>query len=202
MLFLLWTDPYFGFIALGNIIFALSFHECAHAWIASLLGDNTAKNEGRITLNPCVQFEWYGFLLMLILGYGWAKPVTFNPENLKNPDRGEAIISLAGPASHVVLASLFTLAFHFLDSEVIFIGLYINFFLAFLNMMPLYPLDGEKVLAYLSPKGLGNFLKSIRYISYFSLLILVGFSVVFQVNLFSSVIDPLVSSIIAILTGF
>lgn len=201
MLFLLWSDPLFGFKILGHLIFALSCHECAHAWIASLLGDKTAAEQGRITLNPCVQFEWSGLLCFFLFGFGWARPVPFNLDNLKNPQRDEAIIAFAGPAIHIVLALIFTLAFSFFPYEITYIGLRMNVFLAILNLIPLFPLDGEKILAGLTPNWLQNALESIRLVSLLFLLSLLVIGLFIQVDLIGNVINYLVSPIVTILSG-
>ena len=85
---------------------ALPVHECAHAWVASKLGDNTAKYQGRITLNPMKHLDLFGSIAMLLVGFGWAKPVPINPRNFKNPKAGMAISSLAGPVSNILLAMI------------------------------------------------------------------------------------------------
>ena len=78
-------------------IIGLTVHEFAHAYTAYRLGDNTAKMEGRISLNPLRHIDWMGFFLIIFAGFGWAKPVSFNPENLKHKHRDEILISIAGP---------------------------------------------------------------------------------------------------------
>ena len=90
-----------------SIIAIMSFHEFAHAYTAYRLGDNTAKDDGRLTLNPLKHIDWLGFFLIIIAGFGWAKPVSFNPNNLKNKHRDEILISIAGPISNFVIAILF-----------------------------------------------------------------------------------------------
>ena len=88
-------------------VIGLTVHEFAHAYTAYRLGDNTAKDDGRLTLNPLKHIDWLGFFLIIIAGFGWAKPVSFNPNNLKNKHRGEILISIAGPISNFVIAILF-----------------------------------------------------------------------------------------------
>jgi len=146
-------------------IIGLTVHEFSHAYIASLLGDNTAKEQGRITLNPLKHIDWLGFFLIIIAGFGWAKPVSFNPQNLKHKHRDEILISLAGPFSNLLLAifffivarSLFNLDyFHFTDTGLICVNLLIlwgiiNLGLFIFNLIPLPPLDGSHIyLTYLS----------------------------------------------------
>jgi len=138
-------------------IIGLTVHEFAHAFAAYKLGDDTAKADGRLTLNPLKHIDWMGFFLIVIAGFGWAKPVTFNPNNLKNKHRDEIIISLAGPFSNFILAILFLVLarllffadfFHATTLGLEVINLFviwgiINFSLFIFNLIPLPPLDGS-----------------------------------------------------------
>jgi Zn-dependent protease len=140
-------------------IIGLTFHEFSHAFIAYKLGDDTAKNAGRLTLNPIKHIDPFGFLLIIIAGFGWAKPVTVNPENLKNKNRDEIFISLAGPISNFILGLIFLVIarlmyiFPFFNStqggiDVVNISVLwgvINFGLFIFNLIPIPPLDGSHV---------------------------------------------------------
>jgi len=139
------------------IVFSAIIHEFSHAWAAYISGDSTAKNEGRLTLNPIPHLDMWGtviiplFLLFFVNGFiGWAKPVPFNPYNLKNQKWGRTIVALAGPVSNLVIALIFGLlirfsVFSFLVIPFSFI-VYINIFLALFNLIPIPPLDGSKLL--------------------------------------------------------
>jgi len=139
------------------IVFSAIIHEFSHAWAAYISGDPTAKNEGRLTLNPIPHLDMWGtviiplFLLFFVNGFiGWAKPVPFNPYNLKNQKWGRTIVALAGPVSNLVIALIFGLlirfsVFSFLVIPFSFI-VYINIFLALFNLIPIPPLDGSKLL--------------------------------------------------------
>jgi len=146
-------------------IIGLTVHEFSHAYVAFLLGDNTAKEQGRITLNPLKHIDWLGFFLIIIAGFGWAKPVGFNPQNLKHRRRDEILIALAGPFSNLLLAIFFFIVarslynldyFHFTDTGVFCVNLLIlwgiiNLGLFIFNLIPLPPLDGSHIyLTYLS----------------------------------------------------
>ncbi|MEI8085231.1 MAG: site-2 protease family protein [Paludibacter sp.] len=140
-------------------VIGLTVHEFAHAFTAYKLGDNTAKNEGRLTLNPLKHIDWLGFFLIVVAGFGWAKPVSFNPKNLKHKHRDEILISIAGPISNFVLALLFFIIARLLFSNDFFHGTtwgfaliqliitwgVINFSLFIFNLIPLPPLDGSHV---------------------------------------------------------
>lgn len=160
--------------SLPAIIIGLTIHELAHAYMAYKLGDMTAKNDGRLTFNPLKHIDPLGFMLILIAGFGWAKPVSFNPDNLKHKHRDEILISLAGPVSNFLLAVLFLITarvfFFFPYFSATALGLatvnllilwgVINFGLFFFNLLPIPPLDGSHFymtfLKDISPKLLRN----------------------------------------------
>ena len=107
-------DPLLTLITVVVLLFSLSIHESAHAWTADLLGDSTSRNLGRVTLNPLAHIDLIGTVLFPLLGlllggfiFGWAKPVSVNPQNLNNPRRDHLLIAAAGPLSNVVLAVFF-----------------------------------------------------------------------------------------------
>jgi Zn-dependent protease len=156
------------------VIIGLTIHELAHAYTAYKLGDMTAKNDGRLTFNPLKHIDPLGFILIVIAGFGWAKPVGFNPDNLKNKHRDEILISLAGPFSNFLLAILFLIVaralfflpyFHGTPTGLVVVNLLvlwavINFGLFVFNLLPIPPLDGSHVyttfLKEINPKLLQN----------------------------------------------
>jgi Zn-dependent protease len=169
-------NPGFIFIALVVLAFSLSFHEMAHAWTAYRLGDPTAYNEGRVSLNPVVHVDPIGTILFPLVGLlfaaagtrvpliGWAKPVPFSLRNLSRPRRDVILIALAGPASNILLAIVIAILWRLLafvppvDQSIgqpiamfLVIGIYSNLGLAIFNLLPIPPLDGGKVLSNLLP---------------------------------------------------
>lgn len=156
------------------LVFSVVFHEVSHGVVAHSLGDATAKDAGRLTLNPLVHLDPMGsiivpaFLILMnqIAGggiiFGWAKPVPVNPQYLKDQRFGEAKVSLAGPASNFALALVFGLALRFLpvgdihpNLAVIFQSIvYINLLLAAFNLLPIPPLDGSHILFSLLPRSM------------------------------------------------
>ena len=101
------NDKIFELFINALVLFtALPVHECAHAWVAHKMGDDTAKNQGRITLNPFKHLSLWGSIMMVLIGFGWGKPVNVNPNNFKNPRKGMVLTSLAGPASNFIMAFL------------------------------------------------------------------------------------------------
>ena len=162
-------------ISIPIFMLAISLHETAHGFVAYKLGDPTAKSVGRLSLNPAKHFDVIGFIMLIFLGFGWAKPVPINTRYFKKPKRDMAITALAGPLSNILLALLFGAllkAFSFIDpldllthSEfaaniwtftglMLSRGIYINVLFAVFNMMPVPPFDGSRLFfAFLPTKA-------------------------------------------------
>jgi Zn-dependent protease len=141
---------------LPGIILGLTVHEFSHAWIAHLCGDSTSKDQGRVTLNPLKHIDPLGFILIIAVGFGWAKPVQFNEQNLRNPATDVMKIAVAGPLSNAVMAMVISVIFSIFTSlvpnysqvvyEVFIYAIYINWGLFIFNLIPLPPLDGSHLL--------------------------------------------------------
>jgi len=135
---------------LPALIIAITIHEFAHAWMADRLGDPTPQLQGRLSLNPLKHLDPIGTLMLLFFRFGWGKPVEFDPYNLRHPRRDAALISLAGPAVNLILATALSLVLKFSGSPLFSIFLYpvilININLAIFNLLPVQPLDGAKIL--------------------------------------------------------
>ncbi len=138
------------------ILFSLTVHEFSHGLVAKFLGDETAEREGRLTLNPIAHIDLYGLIPLLLFGFGWAKPVPFNPYNLKNPKWDSVLIALAGPGSNLVMAIISAVAFRVLVisgtiegmnllAAFLFFMILLNLFLMLFNIIPIHPLDGSKL---------------------------------------------------------
>jgi len=145
---------------LPGIILGLTLHEFSHAYVAHRCGDSTSKDQGRITLNPLKHIDPLGFIMLIFAGFGWAKPVQFNEQNLKNPKRDVILIALAGPLSNALIAMALSVIFSMIFlhsqfnqsasmqvvSEVFLSAIYINWALFVFNLIPLPPLDGSHLL--------------------------------------------------------
>ena len=167
---------YYLIRALVTLI-AIPFHEAGHALAAWLLGDPTAKREGRISLNPFRHFDLVGTLCMIFAGVGWAKPVSTDPRNFKNPKWGMALTALAGPAANLLLAYLGMVAWKILyywaptTMITIFAARFLQYLvmmdvgLAVFNLIPIPPLDGSRILLVLLPRQMYfGLMKYERYI--------------------------------------
>ncbi len=159
---LLLQSPIIFFVFILSVFFALSVHEYGHALSAHLLGDPTAKHLGRLTLNPLAHIDPLGFLMFLLVGFGWGKPVPFNPFNLKDQKKDSAIIALSGPLANLVSVIIFGLILKFVGSAVGQTNLLVYFLswlvlvnasLMVFNLIPIPPLDGSKVLYAFIPAG-------------------------------------------------
>jgi Zn-dependent protease len=153
-----------------TMVIALTVHEFAHAWTADQLGDDTPRLNGRLTLNPLAHLDPLGSLMLLLAGFGWAKPVPVNPYALnRRTPAGMMLVAAAGPFSNLVLAILASLPFRagLLDpfgfaSGLLRVFIYINLILLFFNLIPVFPLDGEKVAMYLLPPSGQDTLQRLR----------------------------------------
>lgn len=139
------------------LILALTVHEFAHAWVANRLGDQTPKYYGRLTLNPLSHMDLLGSLMVIMLGFGWAKPVPVNPNSFKNPPLHMGLVALAGPISNIILALLGVITSNFINPYGLDMFVWINIYLATFNLLPLPPLDGWRVLQGLNPRFYGDY---------------------------------------------
>lgn len=149
--------PIMALVWLAVILISITVHEFAHAWAGYKLGDHTAEQMGRLTLNPLAHIDPIGVIPLLLLGFGWAKPVPFNPYNLQDPKWDSVKIALAGPASNLIVATIAAIVLRGLlvtgtiaDLNLLFFFLILlvitNLFLLFFNIIPVHPLDGSKLL--------------------------------------------------------
>ena len=181
-------------------LICITIHELAHGFTAYKLGDPTAKEMGRLTFNPIKHIDPMGLLMMLVLRFGWAKPVPVNMHNFKYPKWYMAFTAVAGPISNLILAVIFMFIFGLLIiplsgseagaviNEMIFNTIYISIALSVFNMLPLPPLDGSKFLFSVLPEK--TYFKLMQYERFgmILLLVLVGAQFIFGINIFQRTI--------------
>ncbi len=183
----LFTSPLRGLMWVIAILTAITIHEFSHAFAAYKLGDYTAKDEGRLTLNPLKHLDFAGTILLFLAGFGWGKPVPVNYYNLKKQKWGPAIVSVAGPLSNIILASILGIVLKIVyeyanigpDRPIfilISILIFINLTLAVFNLIPIPPLDGSKILFTLIPDRFASFKLGFERYGFFVLLMLVFFA--------------------------
>jgi len=201
------------------LLTAFAVHEFAHAWTADRFGDPTPRNNGRLTLNPMAHLDPMGSLMLIVVGFGWAKPVPVNPYALARRSSAAMMwVSLAGPASNLLMALIAAIPFQLglvsafaaftnpgeilpsLD-KLLFEFVYINLLLMLFNLIPLAPLDGEKILYYLLPISGQKFMDSIRPYGPMILLAVLFLGPLLGFNIIGSIIGPPLSALISVLTG-
>ncbi len=208
MINILISNPITFFFYLFALFFAITIHEFSHAWAADRLGDPTPRIEGRLKLNPLTHIDPFGLLFLLFFGFGWGKPVNIDPFNLKNPRRDSALISLAGPLSNFILALLISFSLKLL----IFFNLYFltsigylflvplitfNVILGLFNLLPIYPLDGFKIVGGILPENKSQeWYQLKKYGIIFLLMLIFPFG---KSSMLDMIIRPIFSFIISIL---
>ena len=202
MISTLFSNPIFFISSLISIVIAISVHEFAHAKIADQLGDPTPGLQGRLTLNPKAHIDLYGMIFLLLIGFGWGKPVQFDPFNLKHPRRDAALISIAGPLSNFAIALIMSILLRLLNifdlQFVDIIGLtilipmiYMNIVLGVFNLLPIHPLDGFKIVGgWLSDEQAKEWHKLERYGMIFLLVLILPFG---SKPMLRTILDPVLS---------
>lgn len=195
-------------IAAPAILFALTVHEFFHAWVAFRFGDTTARDMGRLTLNPLAHLDFFGTLMLFVsqFRFGWAKPVPVNPYNLRNGRVADIWISAAGPLSNLGLGLIFGLLLRMVAAssmelpQAVVIFLYlsvsINVSLAFFNLIPVFPLDGSHILRNLLPPQYEEAYSRFEMIAPFLLMILIFTGVTWYI------LGPFIRFFIELFTGF
>ncbi len=207
MLTYLFTEPILFFVWCTALIIAVTVHEFAHAWTAVYMGDPTPKIQGRLTLNPLAHLDPLGTLLMLLVRFGWGKPVQFDPYNLKNPRRDAAIISIAGPASNLLLAGVLSVVLRFAMTPLSPFGflatiippvIFLNVVLAVFNLIPIHPLDGGKVLVGLLPRHSAHDIDKLLHQYGMYILILLIFPIWGGASPVTYLISPVINLLLSI----
>lgn len=193
---------------LPGILIGLSFHEFAHAWVSDRLGDPTPRRQGRVTINPLAHIDWVGFLALLLVGFGWGKPVQIDPSYYKNRRRDELLVGIAGVTMNLILAVLFSIPARAIVRTfsgagasdlvyniylIIFYIISINVVLMIFNLIPCPPLDGWGILTQIFRLDRYSWWYKVYQYGTWILLALIVF------NVTDLILTPLVSLILGIL---
>jgi len=210
MLAELFNNPLSFLIWLGALVISITIHEFSHALAADRLGDPTPRLQGRLTINPMAHLDPLGTLMLFIAKFGWGKPVQFDPYNLKNPRRDAAFISLAGPASNLIAASICAVIIHLIvlftalnlvtniALNILIIFTTMNVILAVFNLIPVHPLDGFAIVRGFLPEESARQWQELERYGMLFLLFLV-FPIFGRSSPINSIISPVVNVILSIL---
>jgi len=206
LLSLLFTDPRLFILLAGVLLYSVIAHEVSHGWVAYLFGDDTAKRNGRLTLNPVSHLDPVGTLMLFLVGFGWARPVPVDYYNLKNSRPALICVSLAGCLTNILIAILALFLLHFdgvrnhpVLSAMLPIVVRINIILGAFNLIPIPPLDGSKIIMGFLPLKAQEAFARLEPYGFFLLAAL----------LFTGLLDPVIGfmqdiiyALIAVLFGF
>ena len=208
-------DPIGALISLAAfavaLIVGITVHEFSHAWAATQLGDNTARSQGRLSLNPVRHLDPLGTLLILVAGFGWGRPTPVSPSNIRIGARpGMAVVALAGPISNMVVATLaalpvqlgtLSIASGSLDAQFLYQLVAWNIVLAVFNLLPIAPLDGFKVLLGILPRHLAAAFQRTERLGMVLLMVIVLVDVFTPIGILSRILIPTISAIRQLLLG-
>jgi Zn-dependent protease len=198
-----------------TLVIALTLHEFAHAFTADRFGDPSPRQAGQLTLNPLVHLDFLGSLMVLVTGYGWAKPTPINPAALRQHSKFAIIwVSIAGPLANLFLAVLAALPLRFglvqvvsptgflpTLGEFLYIFFYINLILAIFNLIPIPPLDGEKVLSALLPENLESVYAKLRPYGPLLLIVLLLVGPQIHIDVIGWIMTPILTGLQKVLLG-
>lgn len=199
LLSLFMQSPVTFLMLMVPLLYSVIFHEIAHGLVASWFGDNTARYSGRLTLNPVAHVDPIGALMLLLVGFGWAKPVPVNYSNLKPARLGVICVALAGCTMNIFIAMAALLLMQFeafstssVFSTILLIVAKINIILAAFNLIPIPPLDGSRVLVEFLPKQMQAALARVEPYGFFIILIL----------LFTGILYPVIDVVMNVIYSF
>lgn len=201
---LLFSNPAAFVILSVLLLYSVIFHELAHGWVAYKMGDATAKWLGRLTLNPIKHLDIIGTLMLLIIGFGWAKPVPINLENIpaENRRKGLIFVSAAGITANIIFAFIALLLYRLISpdqsgmiAQILLLLARINIILAAFNLIPIPPLDGSKIVMGFAPESVNRMLNQIEP---FGLFIVLGLLLLGALNPIINVLQYFILAVISV----
>lgn len=212
MISYLFSNPLLFIIYMSSLLVAITIHEFSHAWMADYLGDPTPRLQGRLKLDPRVHIDNMGMVFLLFLGFGWGKPVVFDPYNLKNPRKDAGWISIAGPGSNFILAIILailikSLTFFKLDllitigSIILVPMIRMNIMLGVFNLLPIHPMDGFKIVEAILPEEKAEEWAGLQRYGMIFLMLLI-FPLFGGRSMLESFLTPAIDFLFNLLTGF
>lgn len=195
-------------LTLPGIIVGLSFHEFAHAWVSDKLGDPTPRRQGRVTINPLAHIDWFGFIALLLVGFGWGKPVQIDPSYYKNRRRDEFLVAIAGVTMNLIIALVLSIPAKMMIKAysstvpsdlvyniylIIFYAISINVVLMVFNLLPVPPLDGWSIITQIFHLDKYDWWYKVYHYGWYILLALIVF------NVTDIVLTPLVNAVMNII---
>lgn len=198
-------------ILIPVLVFALSFHEFSHAFVAYLLGDDTAEKQGRLTLNPFAHLDLMGSMMILFVGFGWAKPVPVNPLNLRDKRTGMIKVAFAGPASNLLLALICGIVIRLVNfyqfsidesvGSALYLFLFINIALAIFNLLPIAPLDGSQIFGSILSRKNPELAWKLQVNGPKVLLGVILFSIITGISILGKIMGPFIDFFMYIFAG-
>jgi Zn-dependent protease len=200
LIFSLLSTPYVLIGLLLSLLIGITVHEFAHAWEANRLGDPTPQRLGRLSLNPLRHLDPFGTIFLLLVGFGWGKPVMYNPQFLRGGKKDELKIAIAGPIANLICAFIFALPYritHYLQVDLSNNPLFIitaviteiNIILAVFNLIPISPLDGSKIIFLFVSVETRTILERIGPLILMGLIFVIY---IFRINLFGAILSPII----------
>lgn len=210
------NSPSYFISGIITLLIAFTFHEFAHAWTATQFGDDTPRLYGRLTLNPIAHLDFLGSLMLIFVGFGWAKPVPINPSKIRQHSPSALmLVALSGPLSNFLLAVLAAIPFRFglvtptlplidlfpTPYQFLLYFVFTNLGLMIFNLIPLPPLDGEEILEFLLPPSWDDRWQRIKPYGPYILMGLFVLGPLIGFNLIGVIISPIINSMAALLLG-
>lgn len=200
-------------LILPGILFGFTIHEFAHAYVAYWLGDDTAERQGRLTLNPLAHLDPIGTMLILFAGFGWARPVPVDSRNFRNPRWDDIKVTAAGPVSNLLVALVLGLAYRFIPAEaaadtligtfklILVYAVHMNLVLFFFNLLPIFPLDGARIVQRLLPLNEAYAFARLEPMGPFILMGIIALGQLTPVSIIGLLVGTPVALVRSLLTG-